>query len=87
MVPGAFDPFAGLLDVDEPPQQVEPRVLLPDPLPQVGGAVAVRVRRVALAAVVAPVEGQKACRGTLQPRRHGDLLGVYREVDDRPARG
>ena len=42
--------------------------------------------RVALAAVVAPVERQEARRGALEPRRHRDLLGVHREVDDGPAR-
>ena len=40
-------PFGGRLDVHEPVEQVEPRVALPDPLPQVRGAVPVRVRRVA----------------------------------------
>ena len=66
-------------------QQVQPGVPLPHPLPQVGGAVAVGVRRVALAAVVAPVERQEARRGALEARRHRDLLGVHGEVDDRPA--
>ena len=43
------------------------------------------VGRVALAASVSPVERQEARRGALEPRRLGDLLGVNREVDDRPA--
>ena len=51
-----------LLDVDEPVQQVEPGVALPDLLPQVRGAVPVRVRRVARAQLVAPVERQEPGR-------------------------
>jgi hypothetical protein len=51
-----------LLDVNEAGQDVEPRVALPDPLPQICGPVAVGVGRVAGAEVVAEVEGKEARR-------------------------
>ena len=70
--------------MDEAGEQVEPGVALPDPLPQVRGAVPVRVRRVALPAVVAQVERQEPRRLARQPGRHRDRLGVDREVHDRP---
>ena len=77
-------PLRGRLDVHEPVEEVEPGVALPHPLPQVGGAVPVGVRRVPAAEVVAPVEGQEAGRLARQPGRHRHPLGVDREVDDRP---
>ena len=41
---------------------------------------------VSCTAVSAPVERQELRSGTGQPSRHGDLLGVHREVNDRAAR-
>ena len=75
----------GPLDVDEAVQDVEPGVLGPDALPQVGGLVAVRVRRVALAEVVAEVERQEPRRLALELGRHRDRIGIHREVDERAA--
>ncbi|MDN5804668.1 MAG: hypothetical protein L0H26_08820 [Microlunatus sp.] len=76
-----------LLHVHEAAEQIEPGVPLPDPLPQIGGAVAIGVRWVARAAVVTGVEGEEdgACAG--QPSRHGHQVRVDGEVDDRPGQG
>src|SRR5450830_1270616 len=57
-------------DVDEATEQVQPGVARPDLLPQVSGAVASRVRRVALAAGVAAVERQEARLRAGQAGRH-----------------
>jgi hypothetical protein len=42
------------------PQDLQPTLPLPDGLPEIGGPVPVRVRRVARPARVAPVEGQES---------------------------
>ncbi len=73
----------GALDVDEAMEDVEPGVLGPDPLPEVRGLVAVGVGRIALAEVVAEVEGQEPRRLALQLGGHRDRIGVDREVDER----
>jgi hypothetical protein len=78
-------PQRWLLDVDEALQQVEPVVPYPHLVPQVGGAVAVGVGRVAGAAVVAAVERQETGGRAGQPGGHGHLLGVDGEVHDGPA--
>ncbi len=74
--------------VDERSDEVEPRVALPHLLPQVGGVVPVRVRRVAVAAVPpgaarALVERQEASPVALEPRGHAHTVGVDGEVDER----
>ena len=51
-----------LLYVDEPSEQVEPGVALPDPLPEVGRAVPMWVGRVACPSAVTEVERQEARR-------------------------
>ena len=71
-----------LVALDEPAEDVEPSVAGPDRFPQVAGGVPVRVVRVALATVVAPVERKEARRGTLELGGHGDEVGVDGEVND-----
>jgi hypothetical protein len=73
--------LAGLLDVDEPRQQVQPRLAFPDPLPEVRGGVAVGVLRVARTELATLVERQKAGVLAGQPGRHGHALRVDSEVD------
>ena len=73
------------LQVDEVAEDVEQAVAPPDALPEVGGRVAVRVRRVALPAVVPQVEGQEDGLRPGQAGRHRDLGGADREVDQRAA--
>jgi hypothetical protein len=72
------------LHVDEAVQQVQPRVALPHPFPQVGGAVPVRVGRIARTQVVAPVERKEPGRLARQARGHRRLLGVDGKVHHRP---
>ena len=47
---------------------------------------AVRVRLVALATIVALVERQEARRRSIEPRRHVDFVVAHREMDERAAR-
>ena len=67
-------PSGRLLDVDEPAQQVQPRLALPHLLPQVRRRMTVRVRRVPGAQVVALVERQEPGRRARQPGGHRDPL-------------
>ena len=57
--PSGHRSLLGSLDVDEAMQDVEPGILAPDPLPEIRGLVAVRVRRIALPEVVAEVEREE----------------------------
>ena len=54
--------------------------------PQVGGLVAVWVRRVALPLIVARVKGQEVGRGPGELGRHEHLVGVHCHMDQRPAK-
>ena len=81
--PSGDGSLLGSVDMDEAMQDVEPRVLGPDPLPQVGGLVAVGVRRVALAEVVAEVERQEPCRLALELGGHRDGIRVDGEMHER----
>lgn len=72
--------------MDEPGQQVEPGVALPDPLPQVRGPVAVGVGRVPGAAPIAEVEGQEPRGLTGQAGGHRHPLRIHREMHESPAR-
>ena len=74
----------GGLHVDEAVQQVQPRVALPHPFPQVGGAVSVGVGRIARTQVVAPVERQEPGGLARQAGGHRRLLGVDGKVHHRP---
>ncbi len=76
--------LVGDLQVQEPPEDVQPGVALQDLLPQVRRRRAVRVRRVPGVMVVAPVERQE--RGVLPGQLGGHLhLAVGdREVHHRP---
>jgi hypothetical protein len=76
-----WSPLRRLLDMDEPGQQVQPVVPLPDTLPQVRRAMPGRVWRVALVPVVSEVERQESGRLAREPSGHRDLLGVDREMD------
>jgi hypothetical protein len=67
----------------EPGQQVEPRVAGPHLVPQVAGAVA-GTRRIARPVAIAPVEWKEASAVAEEPGGHEHLLGIDREVDDRP---
>src|ERR1035437_2496139 len=51
------------VNVNEAVEDVQPSILGPDALPQVGGLVPVRVRRIALPQVVTQVEGEKPGEG------------------------
>src|ERR1700726_1997837 len=50
------------VDMNEAMKDVEPGVLGPDPLPEVGRLVAVGIRRIALAQVVTKIERKEARR-------------------------
>src|SRR5690606_9073698 len=67
-------------------KDVEPAVARPDLLPQVGGGEPVRVRRIARAASVSAVEGQKGSRRTQQPRGHLHFALADSEVHQGAAR-
>ena len=93
---GEDQPFLGRLlavlgdllhpfEVNEAAEDVQPRVALQHPFPEVRRAVAEFVRRVAGCAVVAEVERQEAGRAAGQLGRHVDLIGADREVNQRPA--
>src|SRR5438067_1112665 len=75
-------PFV-FFNVNEAGQDVEPGVARPDALPQIGGAVAIGIGRIAGSEVVAEVEGQEPRGRAGQPGRHDDVVGVDREVDGR----
>ena len=86
VVAGEDDPLLllFLLQVDKAPEDLQEAVAAQHPLPQVAGAVAQRVRRVACALVVPQVEGQEHGLGAGQPRGHVDLVGADGEVHQRP---
>ena len=79
-----------LLDVDEPGEDIEPRVALPHLLPQVGRCVSIAAgRRVAGAATLtgtagALVERQEPGGLAVEPGRHHHRVGIDGEVDDCP---
>ncbi len=77
--------FLRALEVDEVAEDVEEAVALQHAFPEVGGAVAVRIGRVARAPIVAEVEGEEGRRQPRQPGGHVDLIGAGGEVDQRPA--
>jgi len=64
----------------------QPAVTLPDLLPQVGGAVALAIGRVAGTAVVALVERQEIGAGALQPGGHHHRAVADRKMHQRAAR-
>jgi len=75
------------LHVDEPGDEVEPRIALPYLFPQVGGAVAMGIHRVAGAHVgAALVERQEARCGAGEAGGHLHQVAVEGEVHHRPPR-
>jgi hypothetical protein len=70
--------------VHEAPEDVEEAVPLPDALPQVRHAIALRVGRVALAVAVALVERQEERLRPAQPRGHEDLVGSTAKCTSAP---
>ena len=56
-----------------PPKDFQPTVTRPDLFPQVRRRMAVRIQRIACCAVVAEVERQETCPGTVQPGRHANF--------------
>ena len=74
--------------MDEAAQYVHPGVAAPYLLPQIRGAVAVRVRRIACAEFVAPVERQEPRLGAGQAGGHRHRRRIDREVHHAgPAQG
>ncbi len=69
------------LQMQEPPHQVQQVAALPDFLPQVTGTVPGLHRRVAGAAVMSTIEGQKAGGGPIQAGGHPDLVRIQGEVN------
>ena len=76
--------FAGQ-DVNEPAEQVEPGVAIPDLLPQVSSPVAGGIWRIAFAAGVAAIERQEARLLASKPCCHLHRLGIDGEMHQRPA--
>ena len=76
-------PLLLAVEEEEAVQDVEPAVLGPDLLPQVGGTVARGVVGVAGPAVAAAVEGQEARGAARQLRGHEHVRGVGGEVHER----
>ena len=77
------------LDEQEVAQDVEKAVARQHVVPEVPGAVPGRMRRIARPALhrarpAAPVERQEAGLRAGEPRAHAHLVGVGREVDQRP---
>jgi hypothetical protein len=76
-------PRRGPLHMDEPCQDVQPRVPRPRPLPQVRGAVTGRVRRVTRPTVMTEVERQEPGRLPGKPGRHRHPVWIHREMHQR----
>jgi len=72
------------LQMDEAGQDIQPRIPLPDFLPQVRRAVAVGVRWIAGPVVVTLIERQKERALAVQLRGHVDLVRIDGEVDQGP---
>src|SRR4051812_44859799 len=65
-------------------EDFKPALAFPDFLPEIAGRMPLRVRRVAIAAIVPLVEGQEAGGGSGELRSRVDFAVAHREVDKRP---
>ena len=72
------------LKVDEPGQDIEKAIALPDLFPQVMGLISAGILGIACAGAIAQIEGQEVRGFPCEPCGHVDLIRVYGKMHEGP---